>query len=116
MEKISLTPLDLPKLSKKPKAKTPEGKVKERIKTILTDLGCWWFMPVAGDYGRIGVPDFIACYKGRFVGIEAKSIATTHGVTALQRKTLNEIESAQGVGLVIDETNVENLKELLNEH
>lgn len=53
---------------------TPEGKVKRDVKEYLKTLDkCWYFMPVPFGYGIRGVPDFVVCHKGRFVGIETKS-------------------------------------------
>lgn len=94
-------------------AKTPEGRVKQRIKEILDGLDCYYFMPVTTGYSRSGVPDFVACVKGVFVGIEAKSIHTTHGVTKLQEKNLQEIADAGGISMEIDEGNVENIPKYL---
>lgn len=53
---------------------TPEGKVKQEVKKYLESLGpdCWWFMPMTFGYGKSGVPDFIICYKGRFLAPETK--------------------------------------------
>ena len=52
---------------------TPEKKVKIKVKKILDKLGAYHCMPSTGGYGASGVPDIIACYKGRFVGIECKA-------------------------------------------
>lgn len=93
---------------------TPEAKVKAQVRRILNDFGVYYTMPVTGGYGNSGVPDFIACFKGRFYGIECK--AGGNKPTALQWKHLADIEAAGGVALLIDETNVETLrKELSNE-
>jgi Holliday junction resolvase len=51
---------------------TPESKVKKKVKKILDDLGAYHFSPMATGFGRSGVPDIIACYKGKFIGIECK--------------------------------------------
>ena len=92
---------------------TPESKVKARVKKILTELGAYYAMPVTGGFGNSGVPDFLICIKGKFYGIECK--ANGGKPTALQLKHLDDIRKAGGVALVIDETNVENLrKELLS--
>ena len=52
---------------------TPEGKVKQQIKAILDAYDVYYFMPHGGMFGNIGVPDFICCYHGIFLGIEAKA-------------------------------------------
>ena len=91
---------------------TPEAKVKARVRRILNDFGVYYTMPVTGGYGNSGVPDFIACFKGRFYGIECK--AGGNKPTALQLKNLDDIRKAGGIALVIDETNVENLRKELD--
>lgn len=96
-------------------AKTAEGKVKQRVKEILNELDCYWFMPVTIGYSRSGVPDFIACINGRFIGIETKSKYSSHTLTKLQEKNLREIEQNGGLGIVVNEDNVETfISDLLN--
>tara|TARA_B100000927_G_C16057679_1_gene305809 strand:- start:78 stop:362 length:285 start_codon:yes stop_codon:yes gene_type:complete len=84
---------------------TPEAKVKKKVVQILKQHGAYYFYPVTGGYGRSGVPDIIACYKGRFIGIECK--AGTNKPTALQQKNLTDIELADGIALVVNEENIE---------
>ena len=92
---------------------TPEAKVKKRVKEILADLNAYYVMPVTGGYGNSGTPDFIICIAGLFYGIETK--ANGGKATALQLKHLDDIRKAGGVALIVDETNVENLrKELMS--
>ncbi len=92
---------------------TPEAKVKKRVKEILSDLGAYYTMPVTGGYGNSGVPDFIICIAGLFYAIECK--ANGGKPTALQLKHCDDIRKAGGVAVIVDETNVENLrKELIS--
>ena len=91
---------------------TPEKKVKTKVKNILDDMGAYYCMPATGGYGANGVPDIIACYKGLFVGIECK--ANGGKPTALQIKHLSLIKQAKGFSIIIDESNVNMLKSLLN--
>jgi hypothetical protein len=81
--------------------KTPEGKVKDKIKKILKAHGAYYAMPMGTGFGNAGVPDFLVCMNGGFLGIEAK--ANGGKTTALQDKNLAEIEAAGGITLVIDE-------------
>tara|TARA_R100000935_G_scaffold55794_1_gene86229 strand:+ start:553 stop:765 length:213 start_codon:yes stop_codon:yes gene_type:complete len=69
-------------------------------------------MPATGGYGASGVPDIIACYEGRFIGIECK--ANGGKPTALQKKHLADIKKAKGLSLLIDESNIDVLKYLLS--
>jgi len=91
---------------------TPEKKVKEKVKKILKDIGAYHCMPATGGYGASGVPDIIACYQGRFIGIECK--ANGNKPTALQKKHLSDIKNSKGLSLLIDETNVDVLEYLLS--
>ena len=70
-------------------------------------------MPATGGYGASGVPDIIACYQGRFIGIECKANGNTP--TALQQKHLRDISLAKGKSLLIDETNVDMLECLIKQ-
>ena len=40
-------------------AMTPEGKVKKRVVEQLKALGCYYFFPATGGYGKSGVPDIV---------------------------------------------------------
>ena len=91
---------------------TPEVKVKNKVKSVLKNLGAYYVMPVTGGYGNSGAPDFLVCYKGRFIGIECK--AGRNKPTALQEKNLREIEDAGGSALVINEENVVDVLLLIN--
>ena len=92
---------------------TPEGRVKAQIKKILTEAGAYYAMPVASGYGNAGTPDFLVCFRCQFLAIEAK--ANGNKPTALQEATMQKIRDAGGRVLVIDETNVENLRKTLKE-
>ncbi len=90
---------------------TPEAKVKKKVKEILKEYGVYNFMPATHGYGSSGVPDIVACFEGRFIGIECK--AKLNKPTQLQIKNLLDIQSAGGIALVINETNIEDLVECL---
>lgn len=87
---------------------TPEAKVKKKVVETLKRLGAYYFQPVTGGFGRSGVPDLVACYKGRFIGIECKS--GNKKPTALQLKNLNDIIGQGGIALVINEDNTNTLE------
>jgi len=87
---------------------TPEKKVKQKVCAKLKELGAYYFYASTGGYGASGVPDIVACYRGKFIGIECK--ANGNKATALQQKHLREISMQQGVSLIIDETNIEMLE------
>lgn len=94
-------------------AATPESKVKAKIKAILKEHGVYYAMPIGTGLGNSGVPDFLCCIHGCFVGIEAK--AGTNQPTALQWKNLREINDAGGYTLVINEDNMTHLVRVIAE-
>ena len=93
-------------------AQTPEKKVKDAVTKILKEFGAYYFYPVMGGYGRSGIPDIISCYKGRFIAIECK--AGNNKVTALQEAELKKIEDARGYVLVVNEENIESVRNTLH--
>jgi hypothetical protein len=93
-------------------ASTPEAKVKKQIRAILDGYGAYYAMPIGSGYGNSGVPDFLVCYKGWFIGIEAKAGKGT--TTALQDLNLDKIKKAGGLTLIINEFNLQGINALLN--
>ena len=91
---------------------TPEAKVKKQGRAILTKMGMYFFPTFSGGFGRSGVPDDIGCYQGWFVAVEYK--ANGGKPTALQVKNLEDIRKSGGIALLINETNVSQLEELIN--
>lgn len=94
-------------------ATTPESKVKRTIHRLLTEAGAYAVNYIGGQYANNGTPDILACVGGRFVGIEAK--AGTNKPTALQINALAAIHAAGGLALVINERNLDYLKECLHD-
>ena len=92
---------------------TPESKVKKQVKKILDDIGAYHFSPMMDGYGRSGVPDIIACYKGKFIGIECK--AGDNKPTLLQLRNIEDIKRNQGLAIVVNEGNIESLLALVKE-
>lgn len=92
---------------------TPEAKVKKQVKKILDDLGAYHFSPMMDGYGKSGVPDIIACYKGKFIGIECK--AGDNKPTLLQLRNIEDIKRNQGLAIVVNESNIETLLTLVKE-
>jgi Holliday junction resolvase len=92
-------------------AKTPEGEIKDQVRKVLDEMGAYYFFPAANGYGRTGIPDVIACIGGHFVGIECK--AESKQPTALQQRELDNIEKAEGTGVLVNADNISNLKNIL---
>jgi hypothetical protein len=88
---------------------TPESKVKARVRKILDERNVYYLMPVTSGYGNSGAPDFLVCYRGKFMGIECK--AGRGKPTELQLDNLKRIEESGGIQLIINESNIELLIE-----
>lgn len=92
-------------------ANTPEGRVKSKVRDILKQCGVWFTPVVASGFGRAGVPDYLCCWRGRFLAIECK--AGKGKTTRLQEIELERIAGAGGLTLVIHENNIGDLRSLL---
>jgi hypothetical protein len=92
---------------------TPESKVKAAVVKLLKQHEVYYFFPATHGYGRSGVPDIVCCVRGKFLAIECK--AGDNKPTALQDKEINTIRKAQGIAVVINETNLALLEQLLKE-
>ena len=90
---------------------TPEAKVKKQIRKILDTTRCYYAMPIGTGFGNSGVPDFLVCHEGTFIGIEAK--AGKGKTTALQEDNLKRIREAGGKAVVVNETNIAQLPAML---
>ena len=92
-------------------AMTPEKKVKRDVTKVLDLFGAYYFSPMTGGFGRSGVPDIIACYKGKFIGIECK--AGNNKPTELQKKEIAKIQKAQGSAIVVNEGSISLVEDVL---
>lgn len=89
-----------------------ESDVKRAVKKYLKEIGAYYYMAVPMGYGAATL-DFLACYKGKFYGIETKRPGTK-GVTARQNCTMAEIAKADGRVCVENSVELETLKEMLS--
>lgn len=89
-------------------ASTPESRVKKKVVETLKELGAYYFYPVTGGYGKSGVFDIVACYKGMFIGIECK--AGKGKPTMLQSRNATHTKAAGGIVLLINENNIADVK------
>lgn len=92
---------------------TPEGRVKEAVKSILDrykpDL--WHFMPRGSTFGVCGVPDILGVYKGRMFGIECK--AGRNKPSPMQCMQMTRIRQAGGITMVVNEDNIGDVEKFL---
>jgi Holliday junction resolvase len=77
--------------------RTPESYEKAEICKYLDSIGAWYFKPMMNGFGKAGVPDIVACYQGRFIGVEVKREGKEP--TPIQNRRLNEIRTHRGIGV-----------------
>ena len=82
------------------------------IKRYLASLGSdvFYFKEHGGPYGTAGVPDIICCYKGRFLGLEAKLPGGK--LSELQSRAISKILRAGGLAGRVE--SVEDVKALIH--
>lgn len=82
---------------------TPEGRVKAQVKKWLAARGIWYYMPSQNGFGKVGIPDFICCWSGKFFAIETKAPGRRNDTTDNQKARIAEIQAARGWALVVDD-------------
>jgi hypothetical protein len=82
---------------------TPEGKVKDAVKKVLKKHGVWYFMPMQNGFGVVGIPEFICCFHGIFLGVETKAPGKREQTTPNQDRVLREIKEHGGYTIVVDD-------------
>lgn len=92
---------------------TPESKVKSAVVKLLKAHNVYYFFPATHGYGRSGVPDIVACVRGRFVAIECK--AGSKEPTELQKREIHNIQTAGGIAMVVRENNVGLVETIIEE-
>jgi len=86
-----------------------EKQIENTIKKYLASIGVWYIKHHANKFTKVGVPDILACWHGKFVAIEVK---TPVGVLSeLQKYNLKAISDAGGVSIVA--RNLEDVKEVI---
>lgn len=82
-----------------------------RITKILDRAGAWW-IKTTGQKSKVGCPDIVACYRGRFIAIEVKNNRGTPD--AAQVNQLWKITKAGGYAMVAKgDAGVESVRDLL---
>lgn len=78
-----------------------EKAVVEAVRKVLkARRGVFFYKATASMVGRAGLPDFICCYRGRFLGLECKRPIGGE-VTPVQEACHREIEQAGGLAFVV---------------
>lgn len=87
--------------------------IKQQVKRIFDDTGWTYWMPAANAFGRGGQSDFLAVKKPKlFMAIETKHEDVP---TQLQINFLAGVHAAGHYAFLVDETNVEELRDVLTE-
>lgn len=73
-----------------------EKQVENKIKKWLEQNNYWYFKVHGGPFQKTGVPDIIACVKGKFVAIEVKR-SDGGIVSELQKAQIQKIKENGGV-------------------
>jgi hypothetical protein len=94
---------------KRPLEDTTKDALRSFFKSFGPDL--WWTGVKGGGTSRPGTPDFLVCFKGRFVGVEAKrdSKEPLKPKQFIQKRL---IEAAGGTCLRVDADNLREFKKL----
>jgi hypothetical protein len=93
---------------------TPEGKVKAKLKKLLTRPHVFFFSPVASAMGKAGIPDTVVCVHTHFLGIEVKATAADKP-SPLQKRRAREIRAAGGEVLLLHADNLHIFADWLND-
>ena len=87
-----------------------EKNIENKIKTYLKGKGAYYVKYFGNSFSQVGVPDILACYKGRFIGIEVKN---EKGKTSpLQDINIQQIKDAGGISFVA--RSVEDVKKVID--
>jgi len=78
-----------------------EAWVKKQVKSQLEQLEIWYYMPNGGYYSTSGIPDFVCCDDGSFLGIETKD--SDGKWSQAQQDRAKEIIENGGFYVLVDE-------------
>lgn len=85
-----------------------ENNITKRIKDYLKENHIWHVKFFANCFTSVGIPDVLACVKGKFVGIEVK---TDKGIVSeIQKYQGREIQKSGGKWFVVRPNNFEEFK------
>ena len=90
-----------------------EKQFENKIKSELHSRGAWRVKFFANAFTPSGIPDVLACYNGRFLGIEVKG-GSSYGLTDLQKYNLKKIREAGGIGICVYPSGWEQFLEILD--
>ena len=89
-----------------------ESKLQKQIQNYLKDIGAYCFKVHGEIFMRAGIPDIVCCYRGRFIGIEAKEPGNKP--SELQLAHGRKIKKSGGLFIVA--YNLEDVKKLIEDN
>ena len=94
----------------------PEQKVKNKLILALKEIPDAYYFSVS-EPSRRGLPDMVACIRGRFIGIELKAHPPPYydARFKLQRENSRRIQKAQGIGAIINPSNIDLFIKFIND-
>ena len=91
-----------------------EKNFENRIKQFLQAEKCWCLKHWGGGgFTKAGIPDLLICCNGRFIAVEVKGPGGR--ATDLQRYTLDQINNAGGLGLILYPNSFDQFKQLVKQ-
>lgn len=81
-------------------ANTPENRVKIKLRKLLKQRRLVWSTSTTHGFGSSGMPDYIVCAYGFFLGVECKTPGKE--ATELQKKKMRDIGDSGGLSMVYD--------------
>lgn len=88
---------------------TEESRIKTEIRKYLNGIGAFWSNVQGGPGSKPGDPDIVVCYKGRYIGLEAKTL--TGKQSPIQKIRMGEIRDAGGIYEIV--RSVEDVKRVM---
>lgn len=88
-----------------------EKNFENKVKDFLKERKAWFLKTWSNGVQRSGVPDILACYDGRFLGIELK--APKGKPSELQIYNLREIHESGGYAILLYPKDFELFKKLI---
>ena len=74
---------------------TPEAVLKKAIKDLVVRRGGFWSSVQGGAGSKIGDPDMVICYKGKYIGVEGKTYEGAQ--SEWQKLRMTQIRAAGGM-------------------
>lgn len=90
-----------------------EADVKAAVKDCLKAMHAWYFMPASNGYGRSGIPDIVGVLNGVPFAVELKF--SKNKPTPAQKCELAAITRSGGVAMLINETNLDVLADIMSD-